>query len=191
MGSGSEQTFTLYCIIWYDNPSRAGCAGLRAGIQWKFESCSLSDCPKGNDENLRNAILVCKALGLDINFSSPTIPNHNRWVEFFVDSYFDFYSDLILGVQERKACVNFLAAYGCVIIGKVLLLANVSGWGFAEMHYLLNQFLWTSVLMNWVIICWISSYDLICLLVTSKMLSECKFLSAREHPQLSDVFLSI
>ena len=34
--------------------------------------------PKGNDENLRNAILVCRAFGLDIVF-----PIHNRWVEFF------------------------------------------------------------------------------------------------------------
>ena len=41
--------------------------GLRAGTQWKFKS---SARPKGNDENLRIAILVSKALGLDINFSS-------------------------------------------------------------------------------------------------------------------------
>ena len=39
----------------------------------------------------------------------------------------DFYSILTLIVQDRKSCVNSLAAGQSVIIGKFLLLACVSG----------------------------------------------------------------
>ena len=60
----------------------------------------------------------------------PTIPIYDRSVEFFVDSYHDFYSDLILVVQVpagKKILGKYLEAYEYVMIGKVLLLAGVSG----------------------------------------------------------------
>ena len=68
--------------------------------------------------------------------SSWTIPISIGWVEFFVNAYHDFYFVLTLIVQDRKSYVNFLAAWQCLIISKVLLLAGVSGCSFAEMQLL-------------------------------------------------------
>ena len=82
-GSGSGQlslSYSLNLISESPCPGRQRRGGRASEQKLNENSTPLSACPKGNDDNLRNAILVlvCKALGLDIT----TIPIHNRWVEF-------------------------------------------------------------------------------------------------------------
>ena len=72
--------------------------GLRAWTQWKFESCSLSALPNEMMRTWELLFWFVRHFVLMSMFPS-TIPIHNLWVEIFVDSYHDFYSDLILHPQ--------------------------------------------------------------------------------------------
>ena len=69
-----------------------------------------TECPSQRKWwDLRNAILVCKALGLDINFS-PIILIRNRWVEIFLLIHTTISTPIDICCAGKKILHNFLAA---------------------------------------------------------------------------------
>ena len=93
-----SRPYSLNLISESPGPDRQAVPGLRAGTQWKLESLFTECQSQGNDGIWETLFWFVRHLVL-IPIFPPTIPIYDRSVEFFVDSYHDFYSDLILVVQ--------------------------------------------------------------------------------------------